>query len=79
MTATVWLIMAADMGNESPFDQHDLTLISAWESNYNHYKMWDAVMHPFPNFNDAAVDVWERISNFIARVTGRMIIYLYWD
>ena len=26
--------------------------------------------HPFPNFNGAAVEVWEWISNFISHLTG---------
>ena len=27
------------------------TLISAWISNYNHYKVWDEIIYPFSNFN----------------------------
>ena len=28
--------------------------------------MWDKITNPFPNFNGANVEVWERISNFTA-------------
>ena len=28
--------------------------------------MWDKITYPFPNFNGAAVEVWEWISNFIS-------------
>ena len=27
--------------------------------------MWDEIIHPFSNFNGAAADVWEWISNLI--------------
>ena len=27
--------------------------------------MWDKITYPFPNFNDATVVVWERVSKFI--------------
>ena len=36
-----------------------------WNSNYVHYRIWDEITYPFPNFNGAAVDVWELVSNFI--------------
>ena len=38
--------------------------ILTWVSNYIHYKVWDEITYPFPNFNGAAVEVWEWISNF---------------
>ena len=44
---------------------HGLTLIPAWISNYIHYKVWDAITHPFLNFYGATVEVWEWTSNFI--------------
>ena len=28
-------------------------------------KMWDGIRYPFPKFNGATVEVWERIRNFI--------------
>ena len=50
-----------------------LTLISARISNYTHYKMWDEITHPYPNFNGATIKVWEWISNFIPQS-----VTLYW-
>ena len=34
-------------------------------SNYIHYKVWDEITYPFPNFNGAVVEGWKWISNFI--------------
>ena len=45
-----------------------------WISNYVHYKVWNETTSPFPNFNGATVEVWERISNII--FTERVIILL---
>ena len=42
-------------------------LIPAWITDYIHSKVWDEITYPFPNFNGATVEVWEWISNFIAR------------
>ena len=36
-----------------PFYWHAITLIIAWMTNYIHYKMWDEITFPFPNFNTA--------------------------
>ena len=41
--------------------------------------MWDTIIYPFPNFNGTAVEVWERVSNFIPDFTGHVIIYPLWD
>ena len=38
--------------------------IWVWKSNCIHYKVWDEITCPFPNFNGATVDVWEWTSNF---------------
>ena len=61
------------------FYQHVLTLIPMWISNYIHYELWDKITYPFPNFNCAAVEVWEWISNFMPYFTGHVITYPYWD
>ena len=53
------------------FSQHAVARIC----NYTHYKMWDEITYLFPNFNGAKV--W--ISNFIPRLTERMITYPCWD
>ena len=34
-----------------------LNLILAWISNDTHYKVWDEITNPFPNFNGATVEV----------------------
>ena len=53
------------------------TLITAWISNYIHYKVWDKIMYPFPNFNDATLEVWEWIINFILPFTRHCLLMLY--
>ena len=42
-----------------------LTLIPAWINNYVHYKVWDGITCPFPNFHGCTMEVWGWISNFI--------------
>ena len=34
--------------------------------------MWDEITYPFPNFNAATVEVWERIRTFIPYLTGHV-------
>ena len=41
-----------------------LTAISAWKSNYIHYKMWDEIAGSLSTFNHATVAVWEVISDW---------------
>ena len=55
------------------------TLIQAWISNNIHYKVWDEITYPFPNFNDATVEVWEWISNFFSHFIMFIITYPCWD
>ena len=50
-----------------------------WISNYTHYKVWDEIIYPFPNFNDATTGVWEWISNFIPCFTGHGINCPCWE
>ena len=40
-----------------PFCLHGLALVSAWISDYVHYKGWDGVTCPFLEFNDKIVGV----------------------
>ena len=40
-----------------------------------HYKAWDEITLPFPNFNGFTVEVWKWISNFISHCTGHEITY----
>ena len=37
--------------------------------------MWDEITYPFPNFNGATVEFWEKISNFIRHFAGYAITY----
>ena len=33
------------------------------------YRVWDEITYPFQNLNGAAIEVWERLSNFIPQCT----------
>ena len=46
-----------------------LISIAAWINNYIYHKMSDETAYLYPNFNGAAVEVWEWISNFIPHFT----------
>ena len=35
--------------------------------SYTHYTVWDEIIHPFQNFNSAAVEVCELTSNSMTR------------
>ena len=50
-----------------------INFFSEWISNLIHYKVWDEITNPFPNFNGATVEVWEWISNLIPHFTGHVI------
>ena len=52
-----------------------LALIPTWISNHIHYKAWQEITYPFPDFNGCAVEVWEWIINFIWYFTGCAITY----
>ena len=56
-----------------------IILIPAWISNYIHYKVWDEITYPFPNFNSCTIEVWEWIGNFIPHFTEHVITYPCWD
>ena len=51
----------------------------AWISNYVHYKVWDEIIYPFPNFNGCTVEVWELISKFNKRFLMDVITYPCWN
>ena len=42
---------------------------------YIHYKVRDEIAFPIPNFNDAVVEAWVLVSNFIQHITGYVITY----
>ena len=52
-----------------------LSVISNW---FYHY-VCDHDVYPFPNFNGAAIEDWESISNLNPHFTGIIIIYAYLD
>ena len=39
----------------------------------HHYKVWDGIIYPFPNFNSAAVEVWEWIHPTL------YLVCIYWS
>ena len=51
-------------------------LLLAWLCNYTRYEILDEITYPFPNFNGAAVEVWEWISNFIPHFMKRVMLRL---
>ena len=55
-----------------------LTSILVWISNYIHYKIWDEITYPFPNFSGFTVEVWEWISYFISHSILYVISYPCW-
>ena len=50
-----------------------------WISNHIHYKMWDEITDPFPNFNGTTIEVWEWISNVIPHFIMNVITDHCWD
>ena len=38
-----------------------------WIGKNSHYKVWDELSYPFPNFDGATVEIWDWINNFIPR------------
>ena len=61
-----------------PLCLNGLTSIPAWISHYTHYNAWDKITYPFPSFNCAAIEVWERISNFVSHFSMELMTYPYW-
>ena len=58
---------------------HNMEMLSAWISNYIHYKVWDEITYPFLNFNGCTIEVKEWISNFISHFIMDVITYPCWD
>ena len=50
-----------------------------WISNYIHYKAWDEIAYPSPNFNGSTVENREWISKFIPYFAEYVIINPCWD
>ena len=54
------ILSLSETAPRGSFNQHGLTLIPAWISNYIHYiryKMWDEITYSFLNFNSCNVEV----------------------
>ena len=43
-------------------------------TNYIHYNVAGEITYPFPNFNGAAVEVWQWISDFIHTLLGMWLL-----
>ena len=46
-----------------------LTVIPSWISNHTHYKLWDEITYPFPNF---IVDIFRTNENYIQNCNPRV-------
>ena len=71
---------SSDMMRRCPLTPREplwLILISVWIFNYINYEGWDGSIYPIPNFNGAAVEIWEWISNFILHLPGHVITYIH--
>ena len=60
-----------------PIYQYGLNLIPA--KNHIPPKMSDEITYPFSNFNDATLEVWERMSNLSPHFVKDMISYPCWE
>ena len=56
-----------------------LILIPAWISIHIHFKVWNEITYPIPNFNSCTIKLWEWISNFIPHFAGHVITDQCWD
>ena len=67
LISIIWYIQLKYIRNPGvPFTS--TVLIPTWISNNVYHKMGDEITYPFPNFNDAAVEFWKWISNFISHL-----------
>ena len=57
--------------------RHGLSLFLAWIHNHMLSNVWGEINYPFPNFNGYAVEVWERMIDFILHFT-RYVICPWW-
>ena len=54
---SVNVILFAFLFLRGPCYYHGVTLVPAWLSDYVHHKVYDGINYPFPNLNDATVEV----------------------
>ena len=50
-----------------------------WISNHIRSKVWNEIIHPFPNLNGETIEVWEWISSFISHLIMGVITHFCWD
>ena len=55
-----------------------IIFISTGMNNYMHSYLCDEINYLFPKLHHAAVEVWQRISNFMPLLTRWMITFPYW-
>ena len=63
----------SNQGFQTPNRQQTECPLTTWISNHIHYKVWNWITYPFPNFNGATVDVWWWINNFTPHFAGYVI------
>ena len=56
------------------------------DNDYADYKMWDQIIYPYQNFDDATFEVWTWISNYIPHCSSHRLSMLglklnqcYWE
>ena len=59
---------------KGPVYWHGLNSVPAWISNYFHYRVYNDINHPFPNFSVTAIEVKEWIPNKISKFMSMWII-----
>ena len=76
------ITLSINPASRGPFYKHRLTFIPPWVAWINDHipsEVWDENTYPFPNFNDAAVEGYGWINNFIPDCVMDVIIYPCWD
>ena len=72
LTETPWRTTRFHVMTSSQEENFSGRFLPTW-INFNPSK--NKLLHPFPNFNGATIEVWECISNFIPHLPGHMMTY----
>ena len=65
------IFVACDMvHSRGPLYWHAYPVIPKWDV---HYKIWDVITYPFPNFSYCTIEIWEWINNCIPHFDRHMI------
>ena len=51
------IALSYNLNNRGPVNQHGLTIIQTWISNYIHYKMSDEITYSIPNFKGYTFEI----------------------